>query len=133
MLLDIKDIGVEICVLQEAMENSVPKSVAVRMALALLWMVHVIAQWDIQGCTVISPALPAQQARIVPSTVIVQYMEPVIHSLANVSVNLVFKGCTVKRNVAQDSLDLCVKENANVLTMQLVTKKMAPVIVCKDG
>lgn len=43
MLRDIKDIDVEICVLLEVMEVSVQKSVAVRMALALLWMVHVIA------------------------------------------------------------------------------------------
>lgn len=133
MLRDIKDIDVEICVLLEVMEVSVQKSVAVRMALALLWMVHVIAQWGTQGYTVTSHALQAQRVRTVPSTVTVQYMEPVISSLGYVNVNLVFKGHTVKINVVQDFLDLSVKGNANVLTMQLVTKKMAPVIVCQDG
>ena len=39
----------------------------------------------------------------------------------------------MKMSVLQDFLDLSVKGNANVLTMQLVTKKMAPVIVCQDG
>lgn len=130
MLRDIKDIDVEICVLLEVMEVSVQKSVAVRMALALLWMVHVIAQWGTQGYTVTSHALQAQRVRTVPSTVTVQYMEPVISSLGYVNVNLVFKGHTVKMSVVQDFLDLSVKGNANVLTMQLVTKKMAPVIVC---
>lgn len=133
MLRDIKDIDVEICVLLEVMEVSVQKSVAVRMALALLWMVHVIAQWGTQGYTVTSHALQAQRVRTVPSTVTVQYMEPVISSLGYVNVNLVFKGHTVKTSVVQDFLDLSVKGNANVLTMQLVTKKMAPVIVCQDG
>lgn len=133
MLQDIKDIDVEICVLLEVMEVSVQKSVAVRMALALLWMVHVIAQWGTQGYTVTSHALQAQRVRTVPSTVTVQYMEPVISSLGYVNVNLVFKGHTVKMSVVQDFLDLSVKGNANVLTMQLVTKKMAPVIVCQDG
>lgn len=133
MLRDIKDIDVEICVLLEVMEVSVQKSVAVRMALALLWMVHVIAQWGTQGYTVTSHALQAQRVRTVSSTVTVQYMEPVIHSLGYVNVNLVFKGHTVKMSVVQDFLDLSVKGNANVLTMQLVTKKMAPVIVCQDG
>lgn len=133
MLRDIKDIDVEICVLLEVMEVSVQKSVAVRMALALLWMVHVIAQWGTQGYTVTSHALQAQRVRTVPSTVTVQYMEPVISSLGYVNVNLVFKGHTVKMSVLQDFLDLSVKGNANVLTMQLVTKKMAPVIVCQDG
>lgn len=133
MLRDIKDIDVEICVLLEVMEVSVQKSVAVRMALALLWMVHVIAQWGTQGYTVTSHALQAQRVRTVPSTVTVQYMEPVISSLGYVNVNLVFKGHTVKMSVVQDFLDLSVKGNANVLTMQLVTKKMAPVIVCQDG
>lgn len=133
MLRDIKDIDVEICVLLEVMEVSVQKSVAVRMALALLWMVHVIAQWGTQGYTVTSHALQAQRVRTVSSTVTVQYMEPVIHSLGYVNVNLVFKGHTVKTSVVQDFLDLSVKGNANVLTMQLVTKKMAPVIVCQDG
>lgn len=75
----------EICVLLEVMEVSVQKSVAVRMALALLWMVHVIAQWGTQGYTVTSHALQAQRVRTVPSTVTVQYMEPVIHSLGYVS------------------------------------------------
>lgn len=130
MLRDIKDIDVEICVLLEVMEVSVQKSVAVRMVLALLWMVHVIAQWGTQGYTVTSHALQAQRVRTVPSTVTVQYMEPVISSLGYVNVNLVFKGRTVKMSVVQDFLDLSVKGNANVLTMQLVTKKMAPVIVC---
>lgn len=130
MLRDIKDIDVEICVLLEVMEVSVQKSVAVRMVLALLWMVHVIAQWGTQGYTVTSHALQAQRVRTVPSTVTVQYMEPVISSLGYVNVNLVFKGHTVKMSVVQDFLDLSVKGNANVLTMQLVTKKMAPVIVC---
>lgn len=133
MLRDIKDIDVEICVLLEVMEVSVQKSVAVRMALALLWMVHVIAQWGTQGYTVTSHALQAQPVRTVPNTVTVQYMEPVISSLGYVNVNLVFKGHTVKMSVVQDFLDLSVKGNANVLTMQLVTKKMAPVIVCQDG
>lgn len=133
MLRDIKDIDVEICVLLEVMEVSVQKSVAVRMVLALLWMVHVIAQWGTQGYTVTSHALQAQRVRTVPSTVTVQYMEPVISSLGYVNVNLVFKGRTVKMSVVQDFLDLSVKGNANVLTMQLVTKKMAPVIVCQDG
>lgn len=133
MLRDIKDIDVEICVLLEVMEVSVQKSVAVRMAIALLWMVHVIAQWGTQGYTVTSHALQAQRVRTVPSTVTVQYMEPVISSLGYVNVNLVFKGHTVKMSVVQDFLDLSVKGNANVLTMQLVTKKMAPVIVCQDG
>lgn len=133
MLRDIKDIDVEICVLLEVMEVSVQKSVAVRTALALLWMVHVIAQWGTQGYTVTSHALQAQRVRTVPSTVTVQYMEPVISSLGYVNVNLVFKGHTVKMSVVQDFLDLSVKGNANVLTMQLVTKKMAPVIVCQDG
>lgn len=133
MLRDIKDKDVEICVLLEVMEVSVQKSVAVRMALALLWMVHVIAQWGTQGYTVTSHALQAQRVRTVPSTVTVQYMEPVISSLGYVNVNLVFKGHTVKMSVVQDFLDLSVKGNANVLTMQLVTKKMAPVIVCQDG
>lgn len=133
MLRDIKDKDVEICVLLEVMEVSVQKSVAVRMALALLWMVHVIAQWGTQGYTVTSHALQAQQVRTVPSTVTVQYMEPVISSLGYVNVNLVFKGHTVKMSVVQVFLDLSVKGNANVLTMQLVTKKMAPVIVCQDG
>lgn len=133
MLRDIKDIDVEICVLLEVMEVSVQKSVAVRMALALLWMVHVIAQWGTQGYTVTSHVLQAQRVRTVPSTVTVQYMEPVISSLGYVNVNLVFKGHTVKMSVVQDFLDLSVKGNANVLTMQLVTKKMAPVIVCQDG
>lgn len=133
MLRDIKDIDVEICVLLEVMEVSVQKSVAVRMALALLWMVHVIAQWGTQGYTATSLALQAQRVRTVPSTVTVQYMEPVISSLGYVNVNLVFKGHTVKMSVVQDFLDLSVKGNANVLTMQLVTKKMAPVIVCQDG
>lgn len=133
VLRDIKDIDVEICVLLEVMEVSVQKSVAVRMALALLWMVHVIAQWGTQGYTVTSHALQAQRVRTVPSTVTVQYMEPVISSLGYVNVNLVFKGHTVKMSVVQVFLDLSVKGNANVLTMQLVTKKMAPVIVCQDG
>lgn len=133
MLRDIKDIDVEICVLLEVMEVSVQKSVAVRMALALLWMVHVIAQWGTQGYTVTSHVLQAQRVRTVPSIVTVQYMEPVISSLGYVNVNLVFKGHTVKMSVLQDFLDLSVKGNANVLTMQLVTKKMAPVIVCQDG
>lgn len=133
VLRDIKDIDVEICVLLEVMEVSVQKSVAVRMALALLWMVHVIAQWGTQGYTVTSHALWAQRVRTVSSTVTVQYMEPVIRSLGYVNVNLVFKGHTVKMSVVQDFLDLSVKGNANVLTMQLVTKKMAPVIVCQDG
>lgn len=133
MLRDIKDIDVEICVLLEVMEVSVQKSVAVRMALALLWMVHVIAQWGTQGYTVTSHALQAQRVRTVPSTVTVQYMEPVISSLGYVNVNLVFKGHTVKMSVVQDFLDLSVKGNANVLTMQLVTKKMASVIVYQDG
>lgn len=133
MLRDIKDIDVEICVLLEVMEVSVQKSVAVRTALALLWMVHVIAQWGTQGYTATSLALQAQRVRTVPSTVTVQYMEPVISSLGYVNVNLVFKGHTVKMSVVQDFLDLSVKGNANVLTMQLVTKKMAPAIVCQDG
>lgn len=133
VLRDIKDIDVEICVLLEVMEVSVQKSVAVRTALALLWMVHVIAQWGTQGYTATSLALQAQRVRTVPSTVTVQYMEPVISSLGYVNVNLVFKGHTVKMSVVQDFLDLSVKGNANVLTMQLVTKKMAPVIVCQDG
>lgn len=55
------------------------------MALALLWMVHVIAQWGTQGYTATSLALQAQRVRTVPSTVTVQYMEPVISSLGYVS------------------------------------------------
>ena len=36
-------------------------------------------------------------------------------------------------NAARVSLDLCVKENASVLTMQLVTRKMVHATVSQDG
>lgn len=60
-------------------------------------------------------------------------MEPVISSLGNANVSLASRVTTVNWNAARVSLDLSVKENAGVLTMQLVTRKMVHVTVSQDG